>query len=174
MIETSREKVYQLKKLTPETAPVKKTRGRPKGSKNKPKIEEIVSQAKKPTEVLRKRGRPKGSKNKVKAEESKVSVKIKPRSEVREISTCRPISLAPKQKMEAAASQVELQGHPLYLAVSWLCMHMHDTQTQYYRTRASKNGTTVHEAMLADVLGFFNVQNSNILKLVKKNNFIAT
>jgi predicted SprT family Zn-dependent metalloprotease len=49
---------------TQEAEPIKRKRGRPKGSKNKPKVVTSYEQPK------RKRGRPKGSKNKPKADQS--------------------------------------------------------------------------------------------------------
>jgi hypothetical protein len=147
---------------------VPRKRGRPKGAKNKPKNAELPQQITQVKEAKRGRGRPKGSKNKPKVEENKILVKSKPRrlEEVKEVK--------PAKSEEKPSRQDNIQEHPLYLAVNWLCSYMHNTQTQYYRVRATRNGTSVHEAMMADVLGFFNVQNADILKQIKKNNFIAT
>jgi hypothetical protein len=153
-------------KVEPPCAP--KKRGRPKGAKNKPKNIELPQQTAKVKEAKRGRGRPKGSKNKPKSEENKILVKSKPRRS-QETQEARP-----SKSEEKSSRQDSIQEHPLYLAVNWLCSYMHNTQAQYYRARATRNGTSVHEAMLADVLGFFNVQNADILKLIKKNNFIAT
>ena len=60
--------ILQALDLVPKPeAPAKKKRGRPKGSKNKPKAE--IAEAALP-EGKRKRGRPKGSKNKPKVTDS--------------------------------------------------------------------------------------------------------
>lgn len=170
MREILKKRAYNLKTPREETklTTVLKKRGRPKGAKNKPKNVELPQQTEKILEVKRGRGRPKGSKNKPKLEKNKILVKSKPRKPE------GSHEIRPVKSKEQSLSQDSVQGHPLYLAVEWLCSYMHNTQTQYYKSRASKNGTSMHEAMLADVLGFFNVQNADILKSIKKNNFIAT
>jgi len=65
-----------------------------------------------------------------------------------------------------------VEEHPLFFAARWLEKNMHQTQTQYYRGRASKYGMSVQAAMIADILGFFNVQDADICKQIKKNNFV--
>lgn len=58
---------YDAEVQEPVQEPVKRKRGRPKGSKNKPKAEAVASQSyDQPAAIKRKRGRPKGSKNKPK------------------------------------------------------------------------------------------------------------
>ena len=60
---TSQERIC----LTSETTTTLKRRGRPKGSKNKAKVEALFSSCETTTK-LKRRGRPKGSKNKAKVE----------------------------------------------------------------------------------------------------------
>ncbi len=122
-------------------------RGRPKGSKNKPKLSHTAD-AVKPAELqqVRRRGRPKGSKNKPK--EAQVAPPVNP------------------------VQEVQTEDHPLLKAVKWLEKYMHPIELQYYRTRANKAGVPLHVAMASDVLGFFNVQDPEICKQIKKNNFI--
>ena len=139
-----------LKSISDLNYPVKRSRGRPKGSKNKPKETKIVQD----NAIIKKRGRPKGSKNKKTLEHEEASPKIEASS----------VSVKPP-----AADQ----EHPLIVAVKWIEKHMHISQMQYYRSRAARNETSLHATMAADILGFFNVQNAEILKSIKKNNFIV-
>lgn len=136
------------KSISDQNYPVKRSRGRPKGSKNKPKETKIIQ---KEGEV-KKRGRPKGSKNKTTLEEETL-----PKVEVSS-------SFTPPTTIEE---------HPLITAVKWIEKHMHISQVQYYRSRAARNETTMHAAIAADILGFFNVQNAEILKSIKKNTFVV-
>lgn len=150
-------------------------RGRPKGAKNKPKSPpnqevKIVSAH------LPRRGRPKGSKNKPKQSPSSevVTVKMKRASK----HETESVSAAPKKrgrppKAQQTEQPSELEEHPLLVAVKWLEKYMHHSELQYYRNRANKIGVSLHVAMSSDILGFFNVQNPEICKQIKKNNFIA-
>lgn len=161
---------------------VRRGRGRPKGAKNK--IRSFVP----PEAVLPKRGRgrPKGAKNKSKTpqtEDATLLVKHKPR----EPSTTQPSGKKrgrprklPLQSEEPIVVKIEqpqtdsLDGHPLLLAVKWIEKNMHPTEVDYYRRRASRNSVPLHCAMVSDILGFFNVQNAEICKQIKKNNFIVS
>jgi len=143
--------------LPPELPRIKGRRGRPKGAKNKPKIPG------EPPKIKGKRGRPKGAKNKPKA--GIVPTTTAPQTEAKKD---KPISVA------AQALEITQDNHPLLIAVRWLEKNMHPTEVQYYRGRASKTGVSLHVAMASDLLGFFNVQNPEICKQIKKNNFIAT
>lgn len=159
-------------------------RGRPKGAKNKPKISpevEIVKQTK--------RGRPKGAKNKPKVSPAVESVKpialqkkharkqepekpsAPPKKRGRPFKVAQ--STAPTPKVQKSVQDVQLEEHPLYKAVKWIEKYMHPCELQYYRNRANKLGVTLQVAMSSDILGFFNVQDPEICKQIKKNNFIA-
>lgn len=154
----STKKVYQ--KRTATNNPVfkitqVKKRGRPPGSKNKPK-ESAPSAAQ---VVINKRGRPPGLKN-------------KPRSE--QPSDNKVVRKTVKSKQDSDDSHSLSIATTLDSLVKWLEKKMHPSEMQYYKSRASKQGATVQDMIIADILGFFNVQDPEINKHVKKNNFIAT
>jgi hypothetical protein len=139
--------------VLPSGPPVRR-RGRPKGAKNKPKISntaDAVNPAVAPVvQLVRRRGRPKGAKNKPKV--AQTAIPVEPQLPVQE---------------------VQLEEHPLLKAVKWLEKYMHPCELQYYRNRANKAGVSLPVAMASDILGFFNVQNPEICKQIKKNNFIT-
>ena len=188
MTEKSGRKVFEKKTPTNNSLlNVKRGRGRPKGAKNKPKADNIVVVA------AKRRGRPKGSKNKVKDnvyQEVKIKGKyVKPvaldkvevaytpkppgkRGRPKKIDKPRaaPTYVAEGQKSDA---QRVPEGHPLIAAIAWLEKNMHHNELQYYRSRASKLGATVQVAIAGDILGFFNVQDPELCKQIKKNTFIA-
>jgi len=143
-------KGYQKTKST--NSPVKK-RGRPKGSKNKPKQPAAPAEC----AVVKKRGRPKGAKNKPRVERICVEAKRKPIK-------------AEEPKPAKRPDGYEL----LQMLAQWLEKKMHPNEMQYYRSRATKLGYSVQQAVMSDILGFFNVQDLEINKQIKKNNFIAT
>jgi len=163
------------KSSTTSSSSEKKGRGRPKGAKNKPKDLVVVKST---TEEPKRRGRPKGAKNKPKLASLLELVKFKPNSEEppqkkKRGRPSRPASIlaAPiNEKPQPPADS--LDNHPLSLAAKWLEKNMHPNEMQYYRTRANKNGVSLRYLMVSDMLGFFNVQNSDICKQIKKNNFI--
>jgi len=126
-----------------------KSRGRPKGAKNKPKSPAAPAAA----IVIKHRGRPKGAKNKPKAARTEKSPQAK-----------KPEEVKPPPPAE----------HVLLTAVRWIEKNMHPSQVQYYRARASRAGITIHHSMISDILGFFNVQECELSKQIKKNNFIAS
>jgi hypothetical protein len=165
------------KKAVSETMPTsitiepKRGRGRPKGAKNKPKEFKLAVLQGPP----RKRGRPPGAKNKPKEPTPQIElVKFKPSPEAEPPKKRgRPKKQVDVVPVELPVIQTDsLEAHPLFLAVKWLEKNMHHTEMQYYRTRASRNSTTLHCTMVSDILGFFNVQNADICKQIKKNNFI--
>jgi hypothetical protein len=140
-----------------------------------------------PIEIKRGRGRPKGAKNKPKApqvevkpvakEKRKYTRKQKPElplpvKKPRGRPSKQPIA-APEQKAQKVIAVVNLDDHPVLAVVKWLEKHMHHNEMQYYRSRATKNGVSLHVAMASDILGFFNVQDPEICNQIKKNNFIA-
>jgi hypothetical protein len=168
------EKSEKKETLTSLTTAVneKRSRGRPKGAKNKPKqpsTSEYVEV------VVKKRGRPPGAKNKPK-QPLAVEVKYKPQDSEPVVPSKRGRPKKPEVlpvAQEQPENQAEvLDKHPLLQAVKWLEKHMHHTEVQYYRTRASKGSTSLQFVMVSDILGFFNVQNADICKQIKKNNFI--
>jgi hypothetical protein len=149
-------------------------RGRPKGAKNKPKLTAMVLRPAAPLMMVEdkpRRGRPKGAKNKPKTIQSmEVVAPIKKRGRPRKEHALPQVQV----KIEQPKAADTLEAHPVLLAAKWLEKHMHPTEVDYYRRRASKNGTPLHCAMVSDILGFFNVQNAEICKQIKKNNFIVS
>jgi len=171
MTEKSGKEVACLKTQTSETIQVKRGRGRPKGAKNKPKDSLALLTPQEP----KKRGRPKGAKNKPKVGEVELS-KFKPRQE--EVTAVPKKRGRPKKvttdSVEPSVTEAKdsLDDHPLLLAAKWLEKHMHPSELQYYRTRANRTSSTLSCTIVGDLLGFFNVQNADICKQIKKNNFI--
>lgn len=155
-----------------EIVKIKRGRGRPPGAKNKPKSLSIADEPK----VKRGRGRPKGAKNKPKEQAAQLEVKYKEQSVPLDIQP-KKRGRPPKVKVENAqppeVQEKQLTDHPLLEAVRWIEKSMHQTELHYYRSRASRAGVSLHVAMASDILGFFNVQDPEINKQIKKNNFIA-
>lgn len=176
-------KASERKALTSKLAePIeKRKRGRPKGAKNKPKAD-------RPVEIKQKRsrGRPKGSKNKPKQVEIpqiKIKGKYPRQEEPKSIAVVakkspgrprknKPVEVAVAKVKSPQEDKIET-AHPLFSAIAWLEKHMHHNELQYYRSRASKMSSTLHNAIASDILGFFNVQDPEICKQIKKNTFIA-
>jgi hypothetical protein len=150
--------------LSSDSLPVIRKRGRPKGAKNKPKTYPL------PGTIVahKKRGRPKGAKNKQKVSLSSESTNI-----VGSSSPIIPRKRGRPPKLPVAEQPTQLEEHPLLKAVKWLEKYMHPTELQYYKNRANKLGASLHVTLSSDILGFFNVQNPEICKQIKKNNFIV-
>lgn len=176
MTEKSEKKVdFQKISTTPTAVEVKRGRGRPKGAKNKPKELKATDVSVAP----RKRGRPKGAKNKPKEaipeslvkfkESDKAPNEKKKRGRPRKVVTTATVVVLQQPTVVAANTMDE---HPLVLAAKWLEKNMHPTEMQYYRTRANRNSSPLTTTIVGDILGFFNVQNAEICKQIKKNNFI--
>ena len=146
---------------------VKRGRGRPKGSKNKPKTEGIVLSFN-PGGLKRGRGRPKGSKNKPKdivVEDRK----YKPREDSEELHPAETKVRRRKSLVESntTAQPVEVE-HVLYQAAKWLERNMSPIEVEHYRRRANRSTTTLHQAMVSDILGIFNIRDPEICKQFKK------
>jgi len=165
----------------------KPRRGRPKGAKNKPKEDNVVFIA---AEPVKRRGRPKGAKNKAKPIKVEHPADAAPRRRGRpkgaknknKLSAPTPQIVAqepkkrgrkPKEKPEESTPTQEKKEHPIFSLLEWIEKNMHPMQVQYYRSRASRNETTLQQAIAADILGFFNIKETEELKHIKKNNFIA-
>ena len=149
----SAKKGYKKTKLTNSLTIGTKKRGRPKGAKNKPKHPPA------PTErvVVKKRGRPKGAKNKPRVDRF-----------------CAETKPTPEKLVKAKPAKPPEAYELLHALAHWLEKKMHPSEMQYYRSRATKLGCSVQQAVISDILGFFNVQDLEINKQIKKNNFIAT
>lgn len=174
MTEKSEKKVDFLRISTTDTiVEVKRGRGRPKGAKNKPKELRVLPTH---TEAPRKRGRPKGAKNKPKLQILGDLVKFKKDNSATAVKKRgRPPKIAQSTESPQEPSmvpQTSLENHPLVVAAKWLEKNMHPNEMQYYRTRTSRNNSSLTNTVVGDILGFFNVQNADICKQVKKNNFI--
>lgn len=150
--------------LPSDQLPVIRKRGRPKGAKNKPKTYPLPGTI----VVQKKRGRPKGAKNKHKGSSL-------PESTDTIVSSLPviPRKRGRPPKLPVVEQPTQLEEHPLLKAVKWLEKYMHPTELQYYKNRANKLGASLHVTMSSDILGFFNVQNPEICKQIKKNNFIV-
>jgi hypothetical protein len=181
------EKKGSEKTLTSKPDEPARRRGRPKGAKNKPKVDKVEIKEKRP------RGRPPGAKNKPKlAPAPEVIVKGKYLRDVNLNNT--RTSLTPKplgkrgrprkndikaeapstREVQKAVTVQEQKEHPLFTLIAWLEKNMHHSELQYYRSRANRNGVTLQNAIASDILGFFNVQDAEICKQVKRNTFIVT
>jgi hypothetical protein len=148
----------------PTNPPVKRGRGRPKGSKNKPKA--LLDQPKdKPVKVGKKRGRKKDEQRSVKSGKraKKLSARPSSKEEKPKIPT----------KTEEELLHEQLMQHPLFVAAKWLEKKMHPTEMQYYKRTANQRHTTVQHAMVSDMLGLFNNQDHDFCKLVRKNKFVV-
>lgn len=147
------------------TIVLKKSRGRPKGSKNK-SVDVVTTTIQ---GISKGRGRPKGAKNKPKetdTEEASVLYK-KRKQQDSVVPIVKEVTITPEASTTGMAD-----NHPLLEAVRWLEKYMHHVEMRYYKNRATKNGTSLHVAMMSDILGFFNVQNPEVCKQVKKNKLV--
>jgi hypothetical protein len=167
---------------------VKRGRGRPKGAKNKVKALVVVTDLGTDQQVVvrRGRGRPKGAKNKpkpIEADGELLTVKYKNKDEGASLGKKRgrpkkvqteEIETSPAAKASTTVAEESLDNHPLFHAAKWLEKNMHQTELDYCRRRASRNSVSLHNTIVADILGFFNVQNAEICKQVKKTNFIVS
>jgi hypothetical protein len=142
-----------------------KRRGRPKGAKNKPKQPTAPVVA----IVVKHKGRPKGAKNKPKPACVEPSLKT-----AIKVSQVKQTEKSPQAKKPEEVKPPPPAEHVLLTAVRWIEKNMHPSQVQYYRARASRAGITIHHSMISDILGFFNVQECELSKQIKKNNFIAS
>jgi hypothetical protein len=137
---------------------VQKKRGRPKGSKNKPKSIPATS-------PVKRRGRPKGSKNKPKEVTSVVSVAPveppkKPRVSAR-------VEKSTRQDTPKPATKQGEQAHPLVSAVQYLEKYMSPQEAQYYQRRASRLNLPARSLMVQDILSIFNIQDAELKKTLK-------
>lgn len=155
-----------------------KKRGRPPGSKNKPK-ELVVSVSNSFAQPAKKRGRPPGSKNKPSLPEALPSPspavakkRGRPPGNKKKDTSVKPHKPEVAKVKPLTASAVE--EHPLLVAAKWLEKKMHPSEMQHYRSRSMKNGLAVQHNIISDILGFFIVQDEEINKQYKKNNFIPT
>ena len=141
----------------------KRGRGRPPGSKNKPKSLTIATTDLGPK---RGRGRPKGAKNKPKAgvvvEYKCKEQDVPAQAEQPKKRRGRPPKVETEKKASPVSQECASQDHPLLEAVRWIEKSMHQTELHYYRSRASRAGVSLHVAMASDILGFFNVQDPEI------------
>lgn len=149
---------------------IKRGRGRPKGSKNKPKGTPSADESKPPAVAGRGRGRPKGSKNKPKTGTTAPTV---PQESVQRAPITEKVIVHSFAEDNSELSAETLDNHPLMSAVSWIEKNMHHSQMSYYRARASRTASTLQHVIAADILGFFTIQDAPILKQIKKNNFIT-
>lgn len=140
------------------TTSIVKRRGRPKGAKNKPKLD-IVQEEKLIKPSSGKRGRPKGSRNKPK--QPPVSSNIP----VDNIQVSKPVVIP----AEPAVKIPQAGNHPLLDLLNWVEKKMHYTQMQYYQRRASKLEMSAKYLMASDILSLFSIQEPELLKTLKKN-----
>jgi hypothetical protein len=140
----SKEKAFLRSLKTTDTNSFKRGRGRPKGSKNKPKDSNPPVVVDK---IAKKRGRPKGSKNKPKDSE---------------------VEIVTEAKQSSSLIAAEKEAHPLLQAAEWLEKYMSVVELAHYRRRAAKNEMSLHCAMVHDILGIFNVRDPEICKQLKK------
>lgn len=133
-----------------------KRRGRPKGAKNKPKLD-IVQEEKIPIISSGRRGRPKGSKNKPKQAFLNTTDNL---------SSIEP-AVSP---VASTAKSAPTGTHPLIDLLNWVEKKTHHTQMQYYQRRASKLELSAKYLMASDILSLFSIQEPELLKTLKKKN----
>lgn len=167
-------------------APVlKRGRGRPPGSKNKPKVPqatqpEVKFKTKRKYTKRSKAAEKAAPRKKITRAKKSSSLKVskKPAKLVKipsaqKTGKAKPGTVVPQTPVSESPPQVDLTKHPLFIAAKWLEKNMHHTELQYYRSRANKKGTPISVALVSDMLGFYNVQKSDIDKQVLKNNLIV-
>ena len=91
----------------------------------------------------------------------------------------RRLATAPAVKKERKPAALPVEDaddntakHPVFLAAHWLIKRMNPTELAYYRKRASSKNVPVINAVIADMLGFFNVQDLGIALDIKRNTSI--
>ena len=82
------------------------------------------------------------------------------------------VDLSTVKKTPEELSNEALEKHCLFQAAAWLEKHMHCSEQQYYRKVAHKREVSMTYAIVSDILGFFNVQETEITKAVKKNHLV--
>jgi hypothetical protein len=129
---------------------VPRRRGRPKGSKNKPKTGAVIASASSLVGAT-------------------ASEFIAPQLVNNEVVVSLPVKAVeinlPVQSHEA--SELSLDGHPVIQAAKWLERKMPVVEIQYYKTRAAKQGVGVTNSIAMAILGLFNVQDQEIRKHAK-------
>jgi hypothetical protein len=152
---------------------IKPRRGRPPGSKNKNKI----SSNKKI--VLIKEAKKGAKKNTSKSPVPKIEEKVDKLAKFR-TKRVKPLTAA-EIKTEAAKLDAqnktniedsELSNHILFRAVKWISQYMHPSEVQYYKSDARKRNMPFINCMVSDMLGFFNVKETDLNKYIKSNKFI--
>ena len=145
-----------------------KRRGRPPGAKNKLKLDKPAVDQTVVDSTPKRRGRPPGAKNKLKQEVAPLPTPVS----VPCVVVKKPDTNT--QFVPTPSADIMLMDHPLLLAARWVEKNMHPAEMNYYRSRASKNGLSIAHSIVADLIGFFNIQDSDITKQIKKNNFVAS
>lgn len=112
------------------------------------------------------------------AEQSKAKI----RSRVAELIRTAKQDVGLQQKRSATPSTVTTVNeepvptcadkNPLYAAAAWLAKNMSDAEQVYYRKKAKQHEGSMTNAIISDILGFFNVQSADICKLIKRNQSI--
>jgi hypothetical protein len=152
------------------TKKIKARRGRPPGSKNKKIVTHKKSRVEK---VNNKKTR---SRVKISAVEEKPdklaafrSKRVKPLT----IENLKSTQDKIQNCSHDAAETEELDNHIIIKAVKWLSQHMHHTEVQYYKSHSKKRNMSFINCMVSDILGFFNVKDTDLHKYVKTNKFIV-
>lgn len=157
---------------SPPPAEQAKRRGRPPGAKNKPKDSAKPELSK----ILKEAGL---SRQRV----SKLGVTARKALETRARNVIARSSKKPRKasakpaapvadKTPAQVAEEALHSHILYKAADWVSKNMHKAEVQYYRSAANKRGLPMVHAIVSDIIGFFNIQDEALNKLVKKNKSI--
>lgn len=159
-------------------APIKRGRGRPPGSKNKPKQQNGTTENGAvfalPAEP-KKRGRPPGSKNKPKLVGASIIVPQGPEGNMGPCAGPVSVQVQIPMKQESPHPTVRTQSedqdsvdtHPIIEAAKWLEKKMPIIEQQYYKTRAAKTNTPFTQTVALAILGLFNVQDTEIRKQIK-------
>lgn len=143
------------------TEPVKRRRGRPPGSKNKPKHPTV--------EVMKKRrGRPPKSKVTVSNNlvmHKEVNPKRRgrpPKRKVKEVVSSKTVAAEPVDKDTAV-----IQRHSFYPAAQWILEHIPPEEEAYLKRSANKHGLTVLNNILEHMLGYFSIRGSELGQAIR-------
>ena len=138
------------------------------------------------TDTPKKRGRPFGSKNKPKQPVDNSPQKAVKRGHPKVNSPQEAVKLTRSSKLTKGQAKIawtkvvaeeteqdKLQAHTLFTAAKWLEKHMHPSELQHYRGRANRKNVPILHEIVADILGFFNAKDEALLKFIHKNNSIV-
>lgn len=147
--------------VIPQNTIEKKRRGRPPGAKNKPKLPASA-------DVI---------KNKVRAKKAEKAITKKAKETKPAKKELKVVEKEQLTNTEEAGLQLGkddiLRKHCLFPAAEWLEKKMHPAELAYYKKEARRRDVPVLQVIIGDMLGFFNIRDEDLLKIVKKNHYVV-